>query len=304
MLSRLLSLVLVAALLTGCKPPADSPPSSPGVKPVSTAPSATVKDDLGREIKLRGEVKRVVVIGPGAIETTYALGAQSKLIGRDSYADFPPAAKKIAIAGDYTGHSVEKCVALHPDLIIVQGETWDKGRVENWQQQIGAPVAALTATNLKAVQDDFLKMGTWLGQSAVATRLAKTLDSAPVKAPVAAFVEVGRSPLFTAGKGTLVADVLRAGGFSNVADDITGYQPFGLESLLSRQPEAYVSPSSNPSTKVLAELRASPTLSKLKCIRAGRVITIKGDYLLRPGPRLRLGIDQLKKEAQRITLAR
>lgn len=296
MLFRRWLAILLPLLLVGCRAP----------QPVTSSKGSTakdvIKDDLGREIPLRGEAQRVVIIGPGAIETVYALKAEAKLVGRDSYADYPAAAKNIAVAGDYSGPAVEKCIALRPDLVILQGETWDRGRVENWQKQIGVPVAALTATNLKAVQENFRKLGIWLGRREAADYLAKTLDIAPSKrkVQVTAFVEVGRSPLYTAGQGTLVSDVLEAGGFTNVAADVRGYQPFGQETLLARQPAVYVAPSKSSQQVVLKELRASPTLSKLNCVRDGRVISIQGDYLLRPCPRLRLGIEQLKKEAQRL----
>jgi iron complex transport system substrate-binding protein len=304
-------------LLSGCQSPQRNP-STPKPEPIALegnrleskgVESSGLKrddlksDDLGRAIEVPGDIKRLVVIGPGAIETVFALGASQKLVGRDSYADFPAAAKKIAVAGDYTGPSVEKCIALHPDLIIVQGETWDKARVEDWQKKIGAPVAALTATSVKEVQKDFLKIGRWVGRTKEAAALAKGLDGGRGTAKIGAFLEVGRSPLFTAGQGTLVDDVVRAGGYSNIASDVKGYQPFGLESLLARQPSAYIAPSSLSRAALLRELRASPTLSKLKCIREGRVIAIKGDYLLRPGPRLKLGIDQLRREVRRLSPA-
>jgi iron complex transport system substrate-binding protein len=184
----------------------------------------------------------------------------------------------------------------------VQGETWDKARVEAWQSQIGAPVAALVATNLKQIQSDFLKMGEWLGRKAQAQALANSLNI-PVgktKKPLMAFVEVGRSPLYTAGQGTLIDDVLRAGGFSNVAADVKGYQPFGLESLVARQPSVYIAPSVESRESLTRQLRASPALSKLKCIREGRVVAIDSSYLLRPGPRLGQGIKQLREESKRL----
>lgn len=284
--------------LAGCQSPAQKASTS------TALPSQSVgleRDDLGREIALKGTAKRVIVIGPGAVETVFALGAQKSLVGRDSFADFPLEAKKVAVAGDYKGPSIEKCVALRPDLVIVQGETWDKARVEDWQKQIGAPVAALVATNLQQVQNDFRKIGAWLGKREQAEPLAKSLNIVRGSSKLAAFVEVGRSPLYTAGRGTLIDDVINAGGFSNVAADVKGYQPFGLESLTARQPSVYIAPTVQSREALTRELRASPALSKLKCIREGRVVSIDSNYLLRPGPRLGLGLKQLQQEAKRLS---
>ncbi|WP_157947548.1 ABC transporter substrate-binding protein [Abditibacterium utsteinense] len=286
--------LLPLLVFAGCRSSQKSPSTAP--RAVSSR-FVSPKDDLNREVALKSPATRVVVIGPGAIETVFALGAQKSLIGRDGYADFPPAAKKVAVAGNYSGPGVEKCIALRPDLIIVQGETWDKARVESWQTQIGAPVAALTATNLAGVQRDFKKIGAWLGRPAQAKKLAQSLDIASPRIPqkMKAFFEVGRSPLYSAGKNTLIDDVMRAGGLENIASDVKGYQPFGIETLIARAPDVYISTSKSSRADVLRDLRAEPALSKLKCVRDGKVVVVQGDLLLRPGPRLRLGILELQR---------
>lgn len=287
-------------LLSGCQ----SPPSPQ----LNTAATSIVfpKDDLNREIALKSAAKRVIIIGPGAIETVFALGAGNRIVGRDSYADFPPAAKTIAVAGDYQGPSVEKSVALRPDLVIVQGETYDRARVEKWQSQIGAPVAALVATDVRGVQNGIEKLGKWLGKSEKARQIARVIGARPVgedtrAAP--AFIEIERSPLWTAGRKTLVSSVLNYGDFINIAD-VNGYQAYNVENLLAAQPETYIVPTKTPRAQVVQQLRQSPTLSKLKCIRQGRVVVIDPDLILRPGPRLGLGIAQLRQRSGAVSAAK
>ena len=281
-----LALALAALLLAGCSAPKPATPPTP----------ATVQfpaDDLGRPVNLKAPAERVVAIGPGAVETLFAIGAGDKLVGRDDYATVPPAAKAVEVAGDFQGPNVEKAVALRPDLIIVQGETYDAGRARNWQEKIGAPVAVLTARDLQMVRGDIVKMGAWTGQTEAAEKLAATLNvpKAPADGPKA-FIEIGRSPLYTAGPDTLVGNVIEAAGFTNAAQ-IKGYQPYNVESLLAAPPDVYIATSDKPKAQVLRELRQSPTLSKLDCVRKGRVIVMEGDLLLRPGPRLKQGISQL-----------
>ena len=288
----LLSLFLLG--LTGCQKPA--PISSPESKNLGPRFPA---DDLNRAVALQKPARRVVVIGPGAIETIFALGAGKQLVGRDSYADFPVEAKKVAIAGDYSGPSVEKCVALRPDLVIVAGETWDRARVEQWQTQIGAPVAALAATDVNGVRNGIKKIGNWLGASKKADELAANVRPQAFYGQHSTFIEIGRSPLWTAGQNTLVSDAAHHGGFKNVAK-VRGYQAFNLESLLALQPETYLVTSKLPRAKILAELRASPSLSKLKCIQRGDVVVVNPDWLLRPGPRLMNGMAFLGTEASRL----
>ena len=290
-LARALPILL---LLAGCgaPKPAATPPASKGAAQNAEFPN----DDLGRPINLKSPAQRVIVIGPGAIETMFAIGAGKQLVGRDNYAAVPPAATKVAIAGDFQGPNVEQSVALRPDLIIVQGETYDRARVENWQSKIGAPVAVLTPHTLKMVREDILKMGKWTGKTALAQKVAQTLNLSPSpgKGPTA-FIEIGRAPLYSAGPDTLVGNIIEAAGFSNAAQ-IKGYQPYNIESLLAAPPDFYIATSDKPKAQVVAELKKSPTLSKLKCVQTGRVIVVEGDLILRPGPRMKQGIEKLKEQ--------
>ncbi len=279
------------ALLAGCtqQQPAPAPPAA------NVQGAQFPNDDLDRPVNLSAPAQRVVVIGPGAVETMFAIGAQKQLVGRDNYATIPPAAKEVAIAGDFQGPNVEKAVALRPDLVIVQGETYDKGRAKNWQEKIGVPVAVLTARDLKMVRDDIFKIGQWTGKIDQARQVAATLNiPAASKAGPKAFIEIGRSPLYTAGPDTLVGNVIEAAGYTNVAQ-IKGYQPYNIESLLAAPPDVYIATSDKPKAQIVAELRKSPTLSKLDCIQKGRVIVINGDLILRPGPRLKQGIEKLRE---------
>ena len=293
--SQLARALPIMLLLAGCRAP--QPAATPPVPvPPSVSNFVFPDDDLGRPINLKAPAQRVIVIGPGAVETMFAIGAGKQLVGRDGYATVPPAAKNVAVAGDYQGPNVEQSVALRPDLIIVQGETYDKNRVENWQSKIGVPVAALTPTTLQMVRIDIEKIGAWTDKTSQAHKVSATLNiPAPRANGPKAFIEIERSPLYSAGPNTLVGNVVEAAGFTNVAQ-IKGYQPVNIESLLASPPDVYITTSDKPKTEILAQLRQSPTLSKLDCIREGRVIVINGDLILRPSPRLKQGIEKLKEQ--------
>lgn len=292
-------------LLGGCGAPKPTPVETAATAPAPVAANVQgvqfPNDDLDRPVNLSAPAKRVIVIGPGAIEVMFAIGADKQLVGRDGYAIVPPAAKKVAVAGDFQGPNVEQSVALRPDLIIVQGETYDRARVENWQSKIGAPVAVLTATTFQMVRDDMIKIGQWTGKIEAARQLAATMNvPTPPKNRPQAFIEIERSPLSSAGPNTLVGNVIEAAGFSNVAQ-IKGYQPYNMESLLANPPDVYIVTSDKPKAQIVAELQKSPTLSQLKCVQQGRVLVVDGDLILRPGPRLKQGIEELQEQSRNLT---
>ena len=280
------------ALLSGCAATQKPVPPAATIQTSVSFPA----DDLGRTVNLKAPAKRVIVIGPGAIETVYALNAQKQIIARDSWTPQIEAAKKLPVAGDYRGPNVEQSIVLRPDLVIVQGETYDQNRAGDWQTQIGAPVAILTPRDLKTVRSEMEKIGAWLGKSGAAKKLAATLIfAAPPPNGPTAFIETGDAPLYTAGPDTLVGQVLEAAGFVN-AVSVKGYQPYNVESLLAAPPDFYIVPSEKTRAQILNKLRKSPALSKLECVRKGRVIVMDGDLILRPGPRLKLGIEGLRRE--------
>lgn len=217
--------------------------------------------------------------------------------------DCPAEAAKIPQSADFNGPFFEKVAALRPDFIIAQGETLDRARIELWQRKCGAPVALLKANTVDGVKTDMGKIAAWLGVPEKADAITRGFQSvgrqtqqkqAFVRWP--AFIEVGRSPLWSAGDDTLVGDVLQRAGLANVAK-ISGYKPFSAESLAKADPDFYIVTSAKPDiARTLRDLRVVPALRGLKCIQKGRVIVVPADWVLRPGPRLAQGIDEITRQ--------
>lgn len=302
--------------LAGCNraPQAPAPQSlSAGGTPTSVSSSPSYKDDLGRVLALKGKPQRIVVIGPGATEMLFALGAGQTLVGRDQVSDYPPAPHPqgvggVPMVGDYTGPFPEKVIAVRPDLILLQGETWDKSRADAWQQKCNAPIAVLSAHTVAEVGHDMEKLGAWLGKDDAAHKLAQSITlkpQPPLPTAPRVFFEVERSPLSTVGGGTMLDDVLRRAGCVNVAGDIRGYKAYSLETLATKNPDFYVLARSKPDeAAALRELRQQPGLRNLSCIQKGHVIVLPGDWVERYGPRLGQGITALASAVRRKAAAR
>ena len=80
--------------------------------------SRTVIDEVGREVKVPAEVKRIVTLAPNLTETIYALGLEDRLVGDTNFCDTPPAAKSKPHVGNPQNPNLETIVALHPDLVL------------------------------------------------------------------------------------------------------------------------------------------------------------------------------------------
>lgn len=288
---------LIAA--SGCNKPQTAPSNGQKQIGLRVALDAQDKDDWNRDIAFKRAPKRIVVIGPGATEMVFALGKGDLIVGRDSASDFPAAAKKIPVVADFRGPFFESVRAARPDFILVQGETYDAARLEAWQKKCGAPVAGLAATNLRGVQTDLEKIGAWLRVDVQKIAAQPKIDIAPQRAQGTAFLEVSRRPLMTAGNDTLIGDAVARAGLKNVAA-IKGYKNYSLETLATQNPNFYIV-TGDPAQRaqIVRELQNAPGLKDLAAIRAGRVLVVSGDLLLRPGPRLVQGIHQLANAASK-----
>ncbi len=285
--------VLIALLVGGCA--RETQKTLPPIGQTSTFPT----DDLGRAVALKQPARRVVCIGPGATETIFALGAGDKLVGRDQFSNYPKTALKAPVAGDFSGPFPEKVIALRPDLVIVQGETYDAARAKLWEEKIGAPIAVLTASDVEGVAKGIEKIGAWLGAKNEAARIVKGFPAeskVPANNRARAFFEVQRSPLWAAGGSTLIDSVMRKAGVQNIAE-IKGYKAYSLEKLITQNPDFYIVAGENSDkARAMKELQNAPTLKNLACIRSGRVVVLHSDWALRPGPRLPLGIRELSDQ--------
>ncbi len=74
-------------------------------------------DDLGRRVLVPQNVERVVSLAPSLTENVFAVGAGKKLVGVTSFCNFPEEAKQIQKVGDTMNPSLERIIALQPQLV-------------------------------------------------------------------------------------------------------------------------------------------------------------------------------------------
>jgi iron complex transport system substrate-binding protein len=82
------------------------------------APAATFIDEAGRTVEVLGPPQRIVSVAPSVTEILFALGLGDRVAGVSAYCQFPPEALKKEKIGGYINPSLEKIVALKPDLVM------------------------------------------------------------------------------------------------------------------------------------------------------------------------------------------
>ena len=290
-----LTLLIIATLIIltpSCSHPGNSQ---------STTETREVTDEAGRRVKLPTHIDRIVSLAPNLTEIVYAVGAGDQLVGDTEYCDYPAEAKKVAKIGDTMHPSVERIIALKPQVVLVSTAS----QLEAFTKQLDQQQIAVYVTNPQSLDDVFRSiqtLGDLLGEHDRAAKLIVDLRkrSDAVEAatkqtkPVKVFYQLSGEPLYTIGRESFVTDLVqRAGGVSATADVPGAFPRFSDEAALAAKPEAIILPTGGPmgdaNSTVAAPLRNSPAVLN------NRVYKINGDHLSRPGPRLVDGLEEMAR---------
>jgi iron complex transport system substrate-binding protein len=267
----------------------------------SNSETRAVTDEAGRRVTLPTKIDRIVSLAPNLTEIVYAVGAGDRLVGRTSYCDYPAQAKSITEVGDTLHPSVERIIALKPQVVLVSTAS----QLENFTRQLDEQKIAVYVTNpqsLDQVFDSIEKLGHLFGTSEAAAKLVSDLRAraqavedatAPLK-PVRVFYQVSDEPLYTIGREAYLTDLLkRAGGTSVTAEAPTAFPRFSDEAALASKPDAIILPTGGSMGN--ANSNVAPALKNAPAVRNNRVYKINDDLLSRPGPRLVDGLEQLAR---------
>lgn len=290
-----LALVCALALATGCSTQSVAPPSNP-------AAMRTVVDDSGRSITIPAKIERFVSLAPNLTEIAFAIGAGDRLVGNTTFCNYPEQAKGISKVGDTLQPSVERVLALKPQLVLVSTAS----QLQAFTSQLEEHGIALYINDPQSLEDVFLSitnLGDVLNQPAAASDLVKQLRarteaverSVAGRPRVRMFFQLSGQPLYTAGKSSFVTNLIeRAGGQSVTADVNEAWPRLSDEAALASRPEAVIM-LSGESMGAAANLKVARALQNAPAVRTGRLYVIDGDLLTRPGPRLVDGLEQIAR---------
>jgi iron complex transport system substrate-binding protein len=258
-----------------------------------------ISDESGRAISVPETVTRYISLAPSLTEIVYAIGAGDGLVGRTSYCNYPAEAQKVEAVGDTLKPSIERIIALRPQIVFVSTAS----QLEAFTSELEAHHIAVYVTDshdLDGVFHSIERLGGVLGKRANADELLKQLrarvsvvdEAVKSRPPVRVFYQVSDEPLYTIGRDAFITDLIkRAGGVSVTADVPGAWPKYSAESALAAKPEAIVLPTGgsmgNANSNVASALQRSPAVA------SGRVYKINDDYLSRPGPRAVDGLEEL-----------
>lgn len=245
--------------------------------------------------------RRIVALAPSAAEILFALGAAPRVVGVSDFArDLPGAAGKPRLGG--FAPDLERVAHLAPDLVVVSRDGTDRAAWERLSA-MGMNVLVTGGTTLAGVLDDVTRVGGAIGEREKAAALVASLQARIAAAETRGRVHRGRTavvlvwpdPPVVAGAGTFVGDLLGRAGFTNAVPMGAGDWPrVSLETLAAWNPDLVVRPATPENDDAFRAAFGSGRFRVVPALREGRVATLPGDLLERPGPRL---VDALEKLA-------
>jgi iron complex transport system substrate-binding protein len=259
-----------------------------------------VIDDRGMTVELREPPRRIVSLMPGFTEIVCQLGACDRLVGVDSYSDWPASVRNLPQLGGLDDADIEQIVALKPDLVLLYSSSRAVDRLE----ALGVTVMALQPKSLEDVHRVWGKIGLAIGardaQSAW-QRMEAEVDAAARSLPAAlrgttVYLEVNSGP-YAASESSFIGELLKRVGVVNVVPGRLGPFPkLNPEFVVRADPQVIM-----VSERYAQALKDRPGWDRIRAVRDGRICIFtapEGELLVRPGPRMpeaaRLMVDCLQ----------
>jgi iron complex transport system substrate-binding protein len=244
---------------------------------------------------LPADAARWAVLAPAAAETLAALGESERVAAVGDWITWPPELAALPKLGAYDAPNEEALVALGVDTLITSASV--AGRQERARLgRLGIEVVELDTATLAGTLEAIAELGRRAGRPAEAAALVARIEAGLAAigaraAPLPArrvLVVVGRDPLYVAGPGSHLDELVRLAGGVNVAADLGApYAPAALEAMLARAPEVIVDLADNrPGAPRGAGPGPWAAWPFLPAVTEERVWLVDPIRLSIPGPRL------------------
>lgn len=269
-----------------------------------------VVDDLGEQVTLQKVPLRIVSLAPSNTEILFAIGAGPHVVGVTQWCNYPAAAQAIEQVAGYSDLNIERITAAQPDLIVAA-----RGNdLEGLQslRQMGVPIFALNVQSVESMLDAVSRLGQLTGNVVQAdsligqlrrrmARVDQRIASRPRPRVMWGYVA---EPVYTAGPGSLIDDVIERAGGENVARGAQGTWPqVSLETIVAWAPQVLLTSlgkGMQPAGEV-ERLMQVDGWKDLPAIRDGRLVHVDGDLLTRAGPRLVDAVELLADQLHSVT---
>ncbi len=245
--------------------------------PASCFASRTLKDELGRTVVIPDHPHRLICLAPSVVDDVYSLGAGTDVIAVSEFTTYPAEAVGKPTIGAPLNPSLEKIIALHPDLVLGTGDM-NYLAVVDQLGRYGIPVFMVDPHGIAGIYKSITSLGYALNREADAIRLVRDLEAREQrmrtrvqgKPAVRVFMPVWYDPIVTVGRHAFITELIEAAGGSSITGDIAQEWPqVNLEAVVSRHPDALLLISGSKVS--LADLSGRPGWQAVSAVQKHRV---------------------------------
>ena len=245
---------------------------------------------------------RIVVLDPATVEMIYMLGAEDKIVGVANLerSKVWPEEKvaKLESVGTFMKPSLEKIIALKPDLVITSALTDDN--LNNGLKSNNIESKRIQANSIEEIFTNFMEVAKMLGKENEANKIIaekkakleeiKKMSTGNKKG---LFV-MSASPLMVFGNDNLPNDIMKLLNIKNIAENQKGRNPIVTpEFIMKENPDIIITLLPNPSQIVAT----NPQLKNVNAIKNSKFIVVNSSQILRGSPRT---IDQIEEIAKAV----
>ncbi|EJN02431.1 ABC-type hemin transport system, periplasmic component [Phyllobacterium sp. YR531] len=253
------------------------------------------------------DTSRVVSIGGSITEIIFALGEQSRLVGRDTTSVYPKEAFALPDVGYMRALSPEGVLSINPTAIIAVEGSGPEQAIDLLKKASVPFVFVPENYSATSVSEKIRIVGKALGVEDKANKLAEKVDAdlAAVQAEtkdiktrkrVLFVLSVQGGKIMAAGTQTAANGIIKLAGAENAVGGFTGYKALSDESILIANPDVILvmNRGDNHATAE-TELLANKAVAATPAGANKAIIRMDGQYLLGFGPRTASAVHDLSK---------
>ena len=234
---------------------------------------------------------RIVVLDPAVVEMVYLLGGEDKLVGiaKLERSKIWPEEKteKVESVGTFINPSLEKIIALKPDLVIESFHSSDA--IDKSLSSNNIEIIKIQANSIEDIFKNFQKVAKILGKEKEAEKIIaekkqkieeiKKIDTAEKKG---LFI-LAPTPMRVFGKGTLPNNIMEMLNIKNIAAGMEGMSPtLTPEYIIKENPDIILTFVKDPQEIV----KANPQIKDISAKKNNKFVVLETGQILRGSPRM------------------
>ena len=240
---------------------------------------------------------RIVSLAPSNTENLFLLGLHERIIGVTDYCDYPEEATGKEKIGGFSTLSLEKVVALKPDMVVASAG--NNQEVIERIKSLGIPLYFVEPKNLNHIYETLENLGYLTGTESEADKLIMNLKEREenvrrsgedvIDKPSVAHI-IWYEPIYVSGADTFQDELIKTAGGINAFESKTGHAIVSLEEFINSNPDILIintgSGMGESEDDIAGYFKTEPRLSGLQAIINDNIIMVNSDVADRSGPRL------------------